>query len=127
MDKITTNGFLIVDRIDKLLTHRNETRKDLAKSLNISPSSISNWSKRGTIPAADIACNIAEYLNVSLEWLLTGKESEGFECSKEEKELLSSLRLLDERDRQEILDLIEIKLNRTISRQAQDKTAVPSA
>lgn len=117
----------IVFRIDSLLKQKNLKRKAIADAIGISLQPFTAWAKRGSIPGADIAYNISEYLNVSLEWLLTGKESESFDCSKEEKELLSSLRLLDERDRQEILDLIEIKLNRTISRQAQDKTAVPSA
>lgn len=121
-------GKEFAERIDFILKRRNQTRKAITTDLNISSSTMSSWAAgRGSIPNANIVAQIADYLNVTTDWLITGKEPEDFECSKEEKELLSSLRLLDERDRQEILDLIEIKLNRTISQQAQDKTAVPSA
>lgn len=81
-----TNGMLIVDRIDNLLKERGESRVSLAEALEIKPQNISAWYTRGTIPAGDICLKIAEYLGVSVEWLLTGKESG---LTSEERKILS--------------------------------------
>ncbi len=38
---------------------------------------MSSWAAgRGSIPNANVAAQIAEYLDVSLDWLITGKEKE---------------------------------------------------
>lgn len=63
-----------IDRIETLLEEKNEKRAHLAKAVGVSNQSFTDWKKRGTIPAADIALKIADHLGVSLEWLLTGKE-----------------------------------------------------
>ena len=41
---------------------------------------MSSWAAgRGSIPNANIVAQIAEYLNVSLDWLITGKEKNSFQ------------------------------------------------
>ena len=92
-----TNGMQIVDRIDNLLKKKNENRVTLAEVLGIRPQNISAWSARGTVPAADICLRIAEYLGVSVEWLVTGKESS---LTSEEKTLLKQWKILtpDQKD-----------------------------
>ena len=64
----------IVSRIDSILKNRNLKRKAVAEAVGISLQPFTSWSNRGSIPGADIAYNIAQYLGVSLEWLLTGEE-----------------------------------------------------
>lgn len=46
--------------------------KSLEK-INITPQIVSNWKSRNSIPRADDLFRIAKYLNVSMEWLLTGE------------------------------------------------------
>lgn len=70
-----TNGFIIVQRIDRILKQRNENRNVMCKALNFKPAVVSAWSTRGSIPHADIAVSIAKYLGVSTEWLITGEDS----------------------------------------------------
>ena len=108
---VNTNGFVIVERIDKLLKERNENRNILAPAVGIRPQTISGWSTRGTIPAADTALNIANYFGVSVEWLLTGRERDGL--SAEERRLVDMWRELDARDRQDVLGIVEMKLERS--------------
>ena len=67
----------IVRRIDTLLRERNEKRLSLAEHCGFSLQALSDWSKRGSVPSADKAVAIANYLGVSIEWLLTGSEKEG--------------------------------------------------
>ena len=86
---MNTNGMIFVKRMDKLLSNRNETRVDLSKNVNVTTQTISHWSTRGTIPAADIALKIADYLNVSLEYLLYGTEKT---FSNDELNLISRYR-----------------------------------
>ena len=87
-----TNGMLIVERIDNLLKERNLNRVALAEAIGIKPQNISAWSVRGTVPAGDICLKIAEYLNVSIEWLICGKEGG---LNNEERWLLSQWKSLD--------------------------------
>ena len=118
MVMVDTNGMIIVNRIDKLLKERNENRRHLASAIQISPTTISVWSTRGTIPAADTALNIANYFGVSVEWLLTGRERDGL--TEEERRLLDGWRQLDGRDREDVLGVVEMKLERMSQSPAEE-------
>ena len=72
---VEIKGKDIVFRIDSVLKKRNLKRKAVADAVGISLQPFTSWANRGSIPGADIAYHIAEYLNVSVEWLLTGKEN----------------------------------------------------
>ena len=100
----TTNGMQIVERIDKLLKERNLNRVALADAIGIKPQNISAWSVRGTVPAGDICLKVADFLNVSAVWLITGKE-EGL--SNEEKKLLSIYQKLSPDQKDTIWTLME--------------------
>ncbi len=68
-------GKEFAERIDLCLNKRNQTRKALTADLGISSSTMSSWAAgRGSIPNANIVAQIAEYLNVPIDWLITGKE-----------------------------------------------------
>ena len=71
---VEIKGKDIVFRIDSVLKKRNHNRKARADAVGISLQPFTSWANRGSIPGADIAYHIAEYLNVSVDWLLTGKE-----------------------------------------------------
>ena len=73
-DMVEIKGKDIVFRIDSVLKKRNLKRKAVADAVGISLQPFTSWANRGSIPGADIAYHIAEYLNVSVDWLLTGKE-----------------------------------------------------
>lgn len=81
-----------VKRIDSILQEKNLKRAALCSELELSSTSITDWARRGTVPAGDICLRIAEYLNISVEWLISGKESG---LSNEEKWLLAQWGLLD--------------------------------
>ena len=58
----------ISERILKVLKDRNMTQAEFAKQVGIATSTISEWKKKKTNPAAD--CNV---LQITPEQLLTGK------------------------------------------------------
>lgn len=72
----------LVSRIDDILKTKNKKRSALAQYLNITPQSFTDWNKRGNFPKADMLYKIAQYLEVSMEYLITGTHSDTFEVIK---------------------------------------------
>jgi transcriptional regulator with XRE-family HTH domain len=102
-------GADIIERIDGALALKQTSRKELYSSLGLASNTFSNWEKRKTIPAADVALKIADYLGVSIRWLITGKDEQGL--TLEERNLLTKYSSLDERDRFEVNALPDAKLD----------------
>jgi transcriptional regulator with XRE-family HTH domain len=65
-----------IERLETLLKEKGISQKSLAEYIGIRNPSISDWKKEGTIPRADVAIKIAEYLNVSVEYLINGTTSD---------------------------------------------------
>ncbi len=82
------NGKEIVKRMDSLLKERNIKRQALAEFAGIATNTISTWSARNNVPAADVAIKIAKYLGVSVEWLINGEDPDGL--SVDERNLLNN-------------------------------------
>ncbi len=68
-----------VERIDNLLKEKNLKRAALCDAVGIDVTSISAWKKRGTIPAGDVCVKIARYLDVDVEYLITGNHKDNVE------------------------------------------------
>lgn len=116
-------GHDVVMRIDQRLKERNLKRKALAESCGFNVANVTKWDKYGSLPQSDTAYYIARELGVSVEWLLTGREREGL--TEEERRLVDMWRQLDGRDRQDVLGIVEMKLERSTPSSVAD--AAPSA
>lgn len=57
-------------RFTELLKERGISATALAKTLNFSPSTLTDWKHGRTTPKADKLQLIADYFDVSLDWLL---------------------------------------------------------
>ena len=92
-----TENVCFMDRVESILKEKRLTQKELAEDLGLRRPTLSDWKKNGAVPAADICLRIAEYLGVSVEWLVTGKESA---LTSEEKTLLKQWKILtpDQKD-----------------------------
>ena len=64
----------IIERISDLLAERDKTAIELCKVLDIQTSTMSTWKTRKKDPPARYMPAIANFLCVSLDYLLTGKE-----------------------------------------------------
>lgn len=84
-----------VDRINLSLKSRHISKGKFYEDLGLANNSSTNWNKRGTIPSADVVLKIADYLGVSVRYLVTGEDEEGL--SPREKELLDVCRILPNR------------------------------
>ena len=79
---------MIIQRVLSLLDEKSLKAADLCRALDISTSTMTNWKNRGTEPPAKMIVPICEFLGVSCEFLLTGKESIFPAISKEDSEWL---------------------------------------
>lgn len=85
------------ENVENAREFKNMTRKELAYRAHFSINSISTGIARNSIPAADVACRIAQELGVSVEFLVTGNnQNEKREQSGPEERLIAS-RLLDKK------------------------------
>ena len=69
---------LFFSRIEDMLKEKKKTQKDMVSYIGISAQSFTNWKSMNSIPSADVAVKIADYLETSVEYLITGKESDEY-------------------------------------------------
>ena len=64
------------ERVFSLLNKQNKTKAAMAQALGVSRSAISQWEKNGTEPTYEQCIILSNFLNVSLNYLMTDKEKE---------------------------------------------------
>lgn len=65
-----------VERLQSLVEQKGITRNKLLVDLNLGKNSFINWENRGTIPNGETLSKIAQYFDVSIDYLLTGEPPE---------------------------------------------------
>ena len=71
-----------VERLESILKEKGITKTELANKIGIRRPTLSEWKKNGAIPAGDVCVKIARYLDVDVEYLITGVHKD----TNEEKE-----------------------------------------
>ena len=64
----------INERFFKLLNERCITQKEFCEATGIPKQTMSGWKKRNTDPPASLITTIANYFDVSVEYILTGEK-----------------------------------------------------
>lgn len=80
----------INERFFELLKEKNYTQKQFSIKTGIPEQTISAWKKRKSDPPANLLYTIADFLNVSLDFLITGTENENKTLFKNNEENLSA-------------------------------------
>lgn len=96
---------MFYDNFEKACKLRTESPSSVAIKCGGTKSSSTSW-KNGASPNSNIVAKIAEYLKVSTDFLLLGKETID-ELSPTEKELLNSFRKLSPNEQQRIIGRCE--------------------
>jgi transcriptional regulator with XRE-family HTH domain len=92
-------------RIHLRLVDIERKRAWLLTQTGIKPSTWSSWEKHERVPPADRALSVADALGVSLEFLLTGRET-AFDMRQSNPlvvQIFNQLKFLDERQLREVL------------------------
>lgn len=93
------------ERLKNAIKTSNYSQKELSAILRISEDSITRYIQEKQSPKIDTLAMICEALNISIIWLLTGKEGETL--TENEKELLTLFRELPEREQIKIIGIVE--------------------
>ena len=103
----------------KLLDEKGLKNADVARATGISNMTLSDWKRGKSVPKADKMQKIAKYLNVSFEYLMTGKEKEIslpeqmdlWNMVKSDKDMLNALEkyiFLSDDKKKHIVDMINL-------------------
>lgn len=99
----------IVERIQFLCEKNNIKIRPLEEHLNFANGSIKRWDISS--PSCDRALKVANYFDVSVDWLITGNEY-STKLRVDEIKLLSLYNELDQDDQLEVQDIILLKIKR---------------
>lgn len=102
----------VVDRIDTLLAQRNETRNNL-RSIGILQQTISGWSVHDRMPRADDLHKIADYLGVSMEYLLTGEVKK---LTTDEVNIIYKIRMLTPEQKDMLQNQLDFMVNMNLEK-----------
>ena len=105
------NGFL--QRVLEEMDFLQVSKAELSRAIEVPDPTVRSWFTKDSIPAADTALRIADFLNVSLEYLVTGKKDESkkskTELSDFEQNLLKESAGLLPEDKAELMAYIDMK------------------
>ena len=94
----------IIERITETLNEKDKRAYELCEKLGVRTSTMSTWKSRNSDPPAKYMKTIADFLGVSLDYLLTGQEAPVRKTTTvEEDELLELFRSLPESKKYEFI------------------------
>lgn len=94
----------IIDRIYQLLREKDKKASELCEVLGVTQSTMSTWKSRHNNPPAESMKAIADFLGVSLDFLMTGEDPPAPRyTTAQEDELLELFRALPEGKRYEYI------------------------
>lgn len=94
----------VVDRIKIIATKRGLSLTDIERQSGLTIRTIYKWDKNS--PSVDKALAVANFLNISLYWLFTGKD----EHYPENDEFFQRYELLSDSDKEKISNFMDISL-----------------
>lgn len=103
---------MFIEILLKLINERGITKTKFLNDVGLNKSCILNWQQRGTIPNGEVLTLIANYFDVSTDYLL-GKTDERKKPSPEpvlterEKAILEIFRSLSEEKQDKLIEILE--------------------
>lgn len=95
------------ERLEKEMKEKGISNQMLTKMADISKNNIGNY-KNGQIPNATILYKLSQILGITMEYLLTGKESEALD--PDEQRLVDLYRKADDRGKRRIQQTAELEV-----------------
>ncbi len=95
-------------RLFQKMKENNIKPATLADYLGVNKSVIYTWRTRETDPGSEFILRICDFLNITIEWLITGKEKpDTNNLTENEKELLQHFQKLPDREQIKFIGRIE--------------------
>jgi transcriptional regulator with XRE-family HTH domain len=85
-------------RVKKRISEEQTTQDWVAKKIGTRADTFSRWVQRNTVPRADQVVAIAEALDTTVEYLVTGKNPDNWQPPKRYADIVADLEVLDEKD-----------------------------
>lgn len=106
------------ERLKEAIQRKGYTQKELSEILGVNQDTITNYVQERSFPKADMLLNICQLLDVSADWLLKGRTEylDMTGLSEEESKLIRIFRMLDLRDKEEIMLILKLKYDLTLRR-----------
>lgn len=79
------------EQFEKLLAAKGVRPADVAKATGIQTATLTQWKKGAYTPKSDKLQKIADYFGVSLEYLTSGEEKEGYYIDEETAKLAQEI------------------------------------
>lgn len=102
------------DKIESCYKSMGITRIDFAQKIGVPESTIRNWHRFGSVPAADVLYKVSKFFNVPMEYFLDGSENP---LSDKEIATIIKLRKLNS----EQLKMIDYMIEKFVKDNSQDK------
>ena len=105
------------ERLKNTRLNKNLSKSELAEATGIHYSQIGRYEDKGARPSADVLAKIANVLEVTTEFLLSGSKADLADNSLSDKELLNQFKIIEEfpNDKKqiikELLDAFILKTN----------------
>lgn len=101
---------MFYEQLKKACKEKNTTITAVLKKIGVGTANGTYW-KNGSVPSSDIVIQLSEFLNVSTDYLLTGKDNQEnpsikFTNSNEET-MMKLFRLLTEKEQDRIIGRLE--------------------
>ncbi|MCY9733585.1 helix-turn-helix domain-containing protein [Paenibacillus alvei] len=99
-------------RIKCIRKENNLNQSQFAKNIGISQGNLSEIEMGNSKPSAETLISIRNQYNVNLNWLLTGVDSINGTTYEDynEKKLLEAYRTLNDCDKNEIIEIVQLKI-----------------
>lgn len=100
-----------IERITKILDDRKISKNKMLTDLGLAKNSFNNWVSRGTSPSIEAMRKIANYLCVSVDYLLTGTEKETPPTDEQwERDLINDVSGLSPERRKQVKDFVAFQV-----------------
>ena len=104
----TKEAEAILERITKILAQNGGTQNDLISYLSLPRGTFSSWKAGRSRNYCEHLGAIAAFLDVDVEWLVTGKIKDKGPISATEKEMLMKFRELNESQQLAMLQIMDL-------------------
>jgi len=97
---------MFADRLKRLRFEKDITQAEFAKVIGVAQQTVGSWEKGNSAPNYDTLNKIADYFNVSADYLLGRKSANKISLSREQKNLLNGFDGLNDEGKKAIMVLI---------------------